>query len=98
VGCNSVFFDGSSEPPTNVKISFFNPSSMNHNLLVCLLTATIAAPSASNIAKRMNHPQASIFTTSEEPLAANQSTVVKPGKSKKYKKKMSKQMKKRKRH
>jgi len=76
---------------------------MNHSLLVCLLAASIAAPTASYAAtslydKHMNHPQASMFKISEESLAFNQSASAKPGKSKKYKKKMNKQMKKRKRH
>jgi hypothetical protein len=75
---------------------------MKHTLLVCLLAASIAAPSASYATtsedEQMNRPEVSIIKISEEPLASNQSASVKPGKSKKYKKKMNKQMKKRKRH
>ncbi|HTF17354.1 MAG TPA: hypothetical protein VK658_04735 [Chryseolinea sp.] len=75
---------------------------MNRSLLVCLLAASIAAPTVSDattslLAERMNPPQASISSVSLEDVSASPVTM-KPGKSKKHKKKMSKQMKKRKRH
>jgi hypothetical protein len=75
---------------------------MNHSLLVLLLAASVAAPTisdaaASGDADRPNYPQ-----TMSPGIAGAQdaawSASVKPGKSKKYKKKMNKQMKKRKRH
>lgn len=71
---------------------------MNRSLLICALAALIATPSISFATELTNHQQARIAAVPAEQVMSNHNASVKPGKSKKYKKKMSKQMKKRKRH